>query len=526
MNIAIYSRKSVYTSSGDSIENQIDLCKDYYSRMINDSSINFVIYEDEGFSGKNIKRPQFQKLLKDIKSKKIQVLLCYRLDRISRNVADFSSTLELLQKYNVDFISIKEQFDTSTPMGRAMIHIASVFAQLERETIAERIRDNMIELSKTGRWLGGIPPLGYDAIRENYLDEDLKEKSLSKLVINEKELKYVKLIYDKYLELKSLNKVSIFCMENNISGKLGGSIERSGLGVILQNPVYVKSTAEILAYLKTNGFSIFGKANGNGIFRYSQDTSEKIATVSNHPGIIEANKWLKVQDLLNSNLNPKLNSSVSNTALLTRLIKCGKCGANMIVKYGNKYKSDKRAFYYVCSNKIKSSGLKCNSKNIKGDLTEELIINSITDYNKNQLLQELKIILNNYKENLSEDNKLNHKNIDTLEGKIKRLVEKLSLTDDIEISKILLSQIKEHKEEVKKIQFELNQKLKEDDENDVISYSKKESNLYNLDNFNNLIKEATIDEKRQLLFSIIEKIIWDEENQNLNIIYKKEKGNE
>lgn len=93
MNIAIYSRKSVYTSSGDSIENQIDLCKDYYLRMTNSDKINFIIYEDEGFSGKNIKRPQFQNLLNDIKAKKIQVLLCYRLDRISRNVADFSSTL-------------------------------------------------------------------------------------------------------------------------------------------------------------------------------------------------------------------------------------------------------------------------------------------------------------------------------------------------------------------------------------------------------------------------------------------------
>ncbi|EOR20403.1 Site-specific recombinase, resolvase family protein [Clostridium sartagoforme AAU1] len=351
MNIAIYSRKSVYTSTGDSIENQIDLCKDYYLRMTANADVNFIIYEDEGFSGKNTQRPQFQKLLADVKAKKINSLVCYRLDRISRNVADFSTTLELLQKYNVDFISIKEQFDTSTPMGRAMIHIASVFAQLERETIAERVRDNMIELSKTGRWLGGTPPLGFDAVRETYIDENLKEKSLSRFVENEEELKKVNLIFNKYLECKTLNEVSRFCIKNNISGKLGGELEKSGVSSILQNPAYVKSTPEVLDYLKSIGYSVFGVANGNGIMRYSQETNEKIAAVSIHKGIIEGSDWLKVQEILTSNLSPRSNPSISNTAILTRLLKCGKCGANMIVKYtGAKTKKKDLSTTFVPTN--------------------------------------------------------------------------------------------------------------------------------------------------------------------------------
>lgn len=405
-------------------------------------------------------------------------------------------------------------------MGRAMIHIASVFAQLERETIAERIRDNMIELSKTGRWLGGIPPLGFDSIRETYLDEELKEKSFSKLIINEEELKHIQLIYDKYLELKSLNKVSLFCMKNNISGKLGGFLERSGLGVILQNPVYVKSTYEVLTYLKNIGFSVFGEANGNGIFRYSQGTSEKIATVSNHKGVVDADKWLKVQVLIKNNLNPKLNSSISNVALLTRLLKCNKCGSNMIVKYGNKYKSNKRAFYYVCSNKSKSSGLKCDCKNIKGDVAEELILNAINIYNKEQLLKELSKITKSHKETTSTNNKDLLKNIDILEVKIKRLVQKLSLVDDLEISKIILSQIQDYKEEVKGLKSKLNDENTKE-YNNSLSSSKLKNTLFILENFNEIIKEATIEEKRDILFSIIEKIVWNEEGQKLNIIYKK-----
>ncbi|MDO7204481.1 recombinase family protein [Paraclostridium bifermentans] len=97
--------------------------------------------------------------------------MCYRLDRVLRNIADFSSLIEDLQKYNISFVSIREQFDTSTPMGRAMMFIASVFAQLERETIAERVRDNMLELAKSGRWLGGTAPLGFNQKIYPYIDD-------------------------------------------------------------------------------------------------------------------------------------------------------------------------------------------------------------------------------------------------------------------------------------------------------------------------------------------------------------------
>ena len=96
----------------------------------------YFVYEDEGFSGGNTKRPEFQRMLKDIKKKKYDALICYRLDRISRNISDFSDTIKMLENTETQFISIKEQFDTSTPMGRAMMYITSVFAQLERETIA------------------------------------------------------------------------------------------------------------------------------------------------------------------------------------------------------------------------------------------------------------------------------------------------------------------------------------------------------------------------------------------------------
>ena len=171
MKVAIYSRKSVFTGKGESIENQIEMCKEYFSRL-NRNDVEYSIYEDEGFSGGNINRPRFQQLLKDIKKNSFDALICYRLDRISRNVADFSTTLELLQEHNVDFISIREQFDAYTNGARYGLHCICIGTNIKRETIAERIRDNMLQLSKTGRWLGGVCPLGFTSEKITYVDSE------------------------------------------------------------------------------------------------------------------------------------------------------------------------------------------------------------------------------------------------------------------------------------------------------------------------------------------------------------------
>lgn len=162
---AIYSRKSKFTGKGESIGNQIELCRQSIHLSYPEvSDGDILVFEDEGFSGGNTKRPQFQEMLKQCRQKKIGCIVCYRLDRISRNVSDYSALIEELDRLDVSFISVSEKFDTNSSMGRAMMYIASVFAQLERETIAERIRDNMIELAKDGRWLGGNPPTGYKSV--------------------------------------------------------------------------------------------------------------------------------------------------------------------------------------------------------------------------------------------------------------------------------------------------------------------------------------------------------------------------
>ena len=203
--IAIYSRKSKFTGKGESIGNQIELCKEYIRAHYGDDALDhLMVYEDEGFSGSNLNRPDFKKMMAAAKERKFKAIIVYRLDRISRNISDFSSLIEELARQDIAFVSIKEQFDTGSPMGRAMMYIASVFSQLERETIAERIRDNMHELAKTGRWLGGTTPTGFESEGEEKVTVDGKKKKTFKLRLVPQEAEIVRLIYDLFTETNSL----------------------------------------------------------------------------------------------------------------------------------------------------------------------------------------------------------------------------------------------------------------------------------------------------------------------------------
>lgn len=411
MRVAIYSRKSVFTGKGESIENQIEMCKEYFARL-NKNNVEYFIYEDEGFSGGNINRPKFQQLLKDIKKNSFDTLICYRLDRISRNVADFSSTLELLQEHNVDFISIKEQFDTSTPMGRAMVYIASVFAQLERETIAERVRDNMLQLSKTGRWLGGVCPLGFTSEKITYMDNEYNERSMFKLRPLDKEMDVVKFIFSKYLATNSIHMVLKELLSSNIKGKNGGDFASMSIADILKNPVYVQSDPSIKEYYEALGVSFFGEPNGCGIMLYNKrnskykhrDMSEWIAAVGRHKGIVSSSDWLKVQYSLDRNSkknNPR--QGTSKKALLSGVLKCAICGAPMRVCYGRLRKDGKRNYYYMCTMKANSCKSRCKNPNAKGPELEQEVISKLIKYNEETLLRGLKAYAGELKNSDSND---------------------------------------------------------------------------------------------------------------------------
>lgn len=315
MIIAIYSRKSKLTQKGDSIHNQIQSCKNYASQHFATIS-DIIIYTDEGFSGGNTNRPMFQKMMDDAVNKKFHVLICYRLDRISRSIAQFSTTYELLEKHNIEFVSVKEQFDTSSPIGRAMLNIAMVFAQLERETIAERIRDNMHALARSGRWLGGTCPTGFKSIEIDYYDKNQNKKKMYKLSPIAKEVELVELLFDQFLILQKLRQVEAYCFKHEIKSKNNCKLSAASIRDILINPVYARGDQEIYSYFKLLGSKLCGSISdydgswGLAAYNRTDQTShspkaksaeEWIISLGRHKGIIPGYKWVQVQKILKKN---------------------------------------------------------------------------------------------------------------------------------------------------------------------------------------------------------------------------------
>lgn len=534
--VAIYSRKSIFTGKGESVENQVEMCKDYYFKHFN-KNVEFIIYEDEGFSGGNINRPKFKEMINDIKAKKFNTLICYRLDRISRNVADFSNTLELLQYNKIDFISIKEQFDTTTPMGRAMVYISSVFAQLERETIAERVRDNMIQLAKTGRWLGGQEPYGFKSEKTTYIDENYNEKSLMKLSPLHDEIQVVKLIYDKYLETNSITQVTNYLQDNRYKGKNNGEWQTQQVIRILSSPMYVKSDEKTHNYLKSLGCNVYGDYNGNGYLSYNKtekirierDISEWMYTVSKHKGIIDSDIWLKVQQILDRNKDKKIKrlGTGKNKGLLTGILKCSKCGSNMIIANGGKKpNSDERRIYYVCSAKRNSRRNKCDAKNVEVNKLDKIVIDELSSYSKDYLLQTLEALEKEVNKSayakIPDTSKIESE-IEAKELQISNLVKQLSSSPSETVTDYIMKGIDKISKEINELKLSVKN----------INNNKKEfnSDLENLKITINLLENFStvfnitddIHQKRLLLQTILKEVIWDGDNLEAKLIILEDK---
>lgn len=380
--VAIYSRKSRFTGTGDSVENQVQICRDYFASR-GESGVEFKIFEDEGFSGKDLNRPEFQEMMCCIRRRMVDAVICYRLDRLSRNVSDFSNLLETLQEYNVDFISVKENFDTSTPMGRAMTYIASVFAQLERETIAERVRDNKLQIAKSGRWQGGTPPFGYRAVKATVLDEEGKKRSSWHLALDveSEECKFALRVFKTFRELCSTGKVQKYFMEHGVVTPNGKAVNLTVIKQILSNPVYAANSPEVYDYLAEkgcilanareeydgkHGLMAYGKTQGTGrTKRGKAGVSNWIVAIGQHEPLVSGAEWVAGMNALEQNAAKAPRMDTSKFALFSGMVRCA-CGSKMIVKGNRKDKNGNPLYYYKCIQKDRSGGALCDSENITG----------------------------------------------------------------------------------------------------------------------------------------------------------------
>ncbi len=347
--IAIYARQSVNKMDSISIETQIEEC---HREVPKNETVK--IYSDKGYSGKNTDRPEFQKLMEDIKNGEVKRVICYKLDRVSRSVVDFAILMETFKKYDVSFISCNEKFDTNTPMGRAMLSICIVFAQLERETIQQRVIDAYRSRSQKGFYMGGRCPYGYRI--EEYIIDGVKT---SHYVVVPEEAEVLKLMYSLYAQpqvsvgdvIKHLLKLGI----KNSRGK-NGCWDKARITEMMKNPIYVKASLDIYEFFNTQGTIIHNPPNDfigtNGCYLYSEKEAKRKTisleghhlVLAPHEGIIDPDIWLKVRTKCLGNKQVAKPIKARNTWLAGK-IKCAKCGYALNVRKAK----TKVGRYFICS---------------------------------------------------------------------------------------------------------------------------------------------------------------------------------
>lgn len=390
--IGIYTRQSVFKKDSLSTAAQENFCL----ALVNNDP--YETFEDLGYSGKDLKRPGFEKMMQRVRTGEITKILVYKLDRISRNISDFSGLLIELEKYHCEFQSVSEQFDTSTPIGRAMIYICMVFAQMEREGISQRVHDNYYYRTELGFWGGGVAPYGYKLAKIKY-----KGKMHSVLEPSE-ESTLVNQIYQWYLEPGSSISTILHKLNNElkIPSAKGGLWTSRVIADILSKPLYAPNDMMMYNYLTSIGATItnppeefdgtasvdmYGKKNSSASkHKRTRSAEEMYCNISSHDAIIDSDTWIKVQHKRKSMLRTPARAGTGKNSWFTGLMKCACCGSG--VSYTN---SRGTHGYYICSSKKNRGYYSCDQKPAPKKTTDPIIIQSIIEhYQMNEVVQRIR----------------------------------------------------------------------------------------------------------------------------------------
>jgi len=346
---AIYGRQSVDRQDSISIESQIEFCR---YELKGDS---YKEYTDKGYSGKNTDRPKFQQLIRDIEKGLISKVVVYKLDRISRSIIDFAGMMELFGRYSVEFVSATEKFDTSTPMGRAMLNICIVFAQLERETIQKRVTDAYYSRCTKGFHMSGAAPYGYT------LAQTVVDGIRTKMMVADPEAaEHVKLMFEMYAEPEtSFGDIARYFTEKGINFK-NGDLQRPTLSYLLRNPIYAQADLDLYEFFKTQGAAIVNDAadfaGTNGCYLYQgrdvtdnkfHSFKDQILVMGPHEGLVSSETWLSCRKKLMGNASLGGLSKKAKNTWLAGKIKCGRCGAGLVSNVNPVGKS-----YFLCRKRL------------------------------------------------------------------------------------------------------------------------------------------------------------------------------
>ena len=343
---AVYTRKS--TDEGldqefNSLDAQRESAEAYIASQKHEGWIALPDrYDDGGFTGGNTDRPAMQRLLRDIEEGKIDSVLVYKVDRLSRSLMDFAKLMETFESHGVSFVSVTQQFNSATSMGRLTLNILLSFAQFEREIIVERTRDKIAAARKKGKWIGGTPILGYDVANR-------------KLVMNTNEAERVRSIFDLYVQHRAMMPVveeldrrgwrtKLWVSKRSDRQHGGRPITKTSLYKMLTNVLYIGKVA------------------------HHDEVYE-----GEHDGIVSDAIWNAVQESLRHNGRTG-GREVRNRygALLRGVLKCVPCGTSMVHTYTKK--AGRLYRYYVCLNAQKRGWKNCPSKSLNAQEIEDAVV--------------------------------------------------------------------------------------------------------------------------------------------------------
>lgn len=403
--IAIYCRVSTEEQSENcySIDEQERLLEEWCKKM---GYVIYKCYSDRGISGKNIKdRPALKELLSDAKAGKFDMVISWKINRVSRKLEDVLKIVNLLEKNNITFKSYSEPFETDTPAGRMQFQMMALIGEFERGTIAQNVKMGMIAKAKSGNWCGGRV-LGYDLVPNNSPEEEKKGKN--KLKINEKEAEIVRFIFNEYSKGKGYKAITNQINKLGYKTKKGNDFSVGSIRDILTNPVYI---GEIRYNVRQN-WSEKRRRNIN---------PNPIRVKGKHEAIIDRELWDKVQLILESKKG-KPSRIYDGEYPLTGILRCPKCGAGMVISRTTNTLADgskKRIAYYCCGNWKNKGTSVCNSNTIRVDKANEYVFKKIEELVSNEAM--IKAVV----KNINKERKDKVKPAKRLLGDIDKELEKL-----------------------------------------------------------------------------------------------------
>ncbi len=503
---AIYARQSLDKKDSLSIEGQIEECLSKLN--VNEK---YEVYQDKGYSGKNTNRPELKRLIDDIKSNKVKKVVVYKIDRISRNIKDFYDLWEMMKDYKCQIVSATEDFDTTTSIGEGMMGILAVFAQMERDNIRKRVKDNYYYRTATkGSWAGGPAPFGFKNGRN--------DSNTPTLIVDEKEMAIVKLIYRLYYEEinMSLGKVAKFLSESGYkSRRKNGAWDSSTISKILQSTVYVQADNKLYKFLKLKGIKflneesewtgatschIVGKRIGNANIRSYADLKEQSVYLTNFKPVIESSTYINIMNRLAT--NEQITSS-NKMGVLQELGGKLKCSCGYAIKSYSKSTTGRpyldcysNRSLHICNHKFKDFNFYDIQETVGVEIQKQL------DDIKKTLAKKRSIRAKKYKE------------IEDLTERLTALLE-LSSTSDL-LAKATINEIEKIQKRINALELDL--QMNHDIADDLqIEHFNGENHL----KMKELIyADLTTEEKKYIVNQFIDKIILDEDTKAINIMWK------